>query len=185
MSQHPNNTKSDILSKVPWEPYKAATKTESKNKLTNNATDLSAISANLNANKLIRYNVSTDLKLFNARRPGYQFNDSDIQLIQNIACQTEGSNDSNIFVDARFYPDYQFLKLADELKNKCLESNNTMVRSPNSSSKPINVVGPLIDKSVKVNDSNSGAKLSKSQVNKYEQKIEYLENQMKGNPFIY
>ena len=150
---------------VPWEPYKGAT---SLNKL--------PIMQNpgLIESNLVRYKVSTDLKLFNAQRPGSQFDDCDIELLE----KTAATESSQTFVDARFYPDYYFLKLADELKSKCL---NASKKSPTS--KPINVVGPLIEK--KNCKSNNGvlpppSAISKSQLNKYEQRIEYLENQMKG-----
>lgn len=121
----------------------------------------------VNKTNLIRYDVSTDLELFNASRPGSQYDDEDLKFIQQ--------NSTNSFVDARFYPDYQFIKLADELKSKFFDANLATVPK---TSKPVNVVGPMLE--------NKGAKLptetkiSAPQMNKYEQKIEYLENQLKG-----
>lgn len=162
MSSKSDSIKTPIISKVPWEPYKAATNTQS---LT------SSNHLGLNKNDLIRYNVKTDMKLFNAQRPGYQFDDSDVNFIQK---QNEKGSDSSGFIDARFYTDFQFLKLADELKNKCLDQSLPIAKA----SKPINVVGPM-NKVAKPLE-NDTPKISKSQANKYEKKIEFLEDQMKG-----
>jgi len=164
-------------SKVPWEPYKAATKNNSKSPQS---------CVNIDNENLIRYNISTDLELFNARRPGYQFNDEDVKFVK--AYTSDSLNEPSSFIDARFYTDFHFLKLADELKAKCLEMNaSSALRSPNSANKPVNVVVPLVD-SLNSKSLNKQAepqrpsshKIPKSHINKYEQKIEYLEDQMKG-----
>ncbi len=169
-------------SKVPWEPYKAATKTTRRN-------PESYVS--LDTDKLIRYNVSTDLNLFNAKRPGYQFNDEDVKFVK--AYTSDSLNEPSSFIDARFYTDFHFLKLADELKAKSLENDfNPMSRSPNSSNKPINVVVPLFDNKnnkshtkVVEPQGSTNNKVSKSRFNKYELRIEYLEDQMRGKINFY
>lgn len=159
MSAKSNSSRESSILKVPWEPYKAATTKKGK----------SSSQLSLDKNDLIRYNVKTDMKLFNAQRPGYQFDDSDVNFVQK-------ANDSGSFIDARFYTDFQFLKLADELKNKCLEQNTPVATRV---SKPVNVVGPM-NKISKALDTEEPMKVSKSQMNKYEKKIGYLEDQMKG-----
>lgn len=167
-----NQDKLSLTSKVPWEPYRAATGTL-KNFEANKMNPQPTVDTvdQVNQTHLVRYNVSTDLEIFNARRPGSQFNDEDLKSIQ--------MNSANSFIDARFYPDHQFIKLADELKSKFVEANSaTVPKSPNTLNKPVNVVGPMLE--------NMGAKttaelkISTPQMNKYEQKIEYLENQLKG-----
>jgi hypothetical protein len=92
------------------------------------------------------------------------------------------------------------LKLANQLKKKTFETETPTPAPPplnnklnsNFTPKPVNVVGPLIEK--KSNESsnknanvasNYGAdsesiKLWKTQRNQYESQISYLENQMKG-----
>ena len=93
------------------------------------------------------------------------------------------------FIDARFYTDVHFMKLANQLKKKCIEpsSNNTT-----SINKPVNVVGPMIEKkkSELPIDNNStpspyGAdknsiKFWKVQQQQYESEIEYLKGQIVG-----
>ena len=153
------------IKEVPWEPYKGATSLNKKLPIKENP--------GLIESNLVRYKVSTDLKLFNAQRPGSQFDKCDIELLEKTVAESSQS-----FVDARFYPDYYFLKLADELKSKCFDASK---KSPTSNPKPINVVGPLIEKKmVKSNGLPPPSSISKPQLNKYEKRIEYLENQMKG-----
>lgn len=162
----------NISNKVPWEPYRAATSTL-KNFEANKMNPQHIVDTvdHLNKTDLVRYNVSTDLELFNARRPGSQFNDEDLKSIQ--------VNNTNNFVDARFYPDHQFIKLADELKSKLFDSNSvTVPKSPNALNKPVNVVGPMLEN--KGGKTVTETKISSPQAKKYEQKIEYLENQLKG-----
>ncbi len=159
-----------ILSKVPWEPYKAATSSSKGLKENKMVQHLNDTFDSVNKADLIRYKVSTDLELFNSCRPGSQFDDADLKFIQK--------NSANSFVDARFYPDDQFIKLADELRSKFFEANPSLSKSSSSVNKPVNVVGPMFDN--KCVRSTAETKLSKLQMNKYEQKIEYLENQLKG-----
>lgn len=169
--------KTNLLIKVPWEPYKAATSKSSSNKSSISSIHQTSSQTNVNKNDLVRYNISTNLKIFNANRPGSEFDDEDIDTIKKT--NIFDGNDESLFVDARFYPDLQFLKMAEELKSKCLELNNPILKTSNTNNKPINVVGPLIEnKSVKSNETNN--KISKPQMTKHELRIEYLENQMKG-----
>jgi hypothetical protein len=209
------------VSKVPWEPYKAATSSDTETKtilkgLLNTTTSFS--SSSLIKNDLIRYKTDTNLDVFNSQRPGYQFDDCDFKLIEenkqkpnenlNETFAKQAVNQLNEkeftgngdklppnFLDARFYTDYHFLKLVNQLKKKTFESesekiylNSNKVSSANNA-KPVNVVGPLIEK--KSNDLNKSSapnygadnesiKLWKTQRNQYETQISYLENQMKG-----
>jgi hypothetical protein len=214
------------VSKVPWEPYKAACSSDIDTSNTNikgllNTT--SSSSSNILKNDLIRYKTDTNLDVFNSQRPGYQFDDCDFrQIEENKQRPNENLNETFArqivnqlnekeftssadklppnFLDARFYTDYHFLKLANQLKKKTFETEtppppppplNNKINS-NTTPKPVNVVGPLIEK--KSNESsnknanvasNYGAdsesiKLWKTQRNQYESQISYLENQMKG-----
>ncbi len=126
MSNHTYSPKT-MNSKVPWEPYKAAT---NLNKTPQESNEFNFLKENL-----VRYKVSTDLALFNAQRPGSQFDENDFQRINESFTQ----NDELNFIDARFYTDFHFLKLADELKSKCLESKSQTKKSPSPLNKPIQV----------------------------------------------
>ena len=211
--------------RVPWEPYRGAingqrlTKGRAKDPVTLN-TALAPLNS-FEKEDLVRYKVETDLNIFNAQRPGYLFDASDYERIDKQAfaetdmlsslIATNGADEAKSrpamtpFTDARFYDsvtDVHFLKLANELKKKCV--------SPNAKStgaiKPVNVVGPMVDKKPKnaalgpgvVTESsseNSGAvsgrssapsfdgnslKIWKSQRSQYESRIEYLESQING-----
>lgn len=105
--------------------------------------------------------------------------------------QLEPSN----FFDARFYPDVHFLKLASQLRKKCMP-DQTGGGSSVIATKPVNVVGPLIEKkktdavteaSVGLTDANNpyGAdknsiKYWKQQQIQYESEIDYLKGQIGG-----
>ena len=144
--------------KVPWEPYKAAIADVDTKKNTNynhefisfNSINLnnSILTESINKDSLVKYKIDTDLELFNAQRPGYQFNDTDIKLLnQNQSNKPHSSFQENLnnqvpeFKDARFYTDFHFLKLANELKAKCLENSEDKLKSNNFLNKPVNVVG--------------------------------------------
>jgi hypothetical protein len=73
------------------------------------------------------------------------------------------------FVDARFYTDAQFLKLANQLKKSSLEPNKKQPRKPNEK-----VAGSNGETAASETSSNVDGK------EQYEARIEYLENQMKG-----
>ena len=207
------------ISKVPWEPYRGATSSDADTKsILKGLLNTTNSSTNFIANDLIRYKTETNLDVFNSQRPGYQFDDCDFKLIEeNKQKPNENLNETLAkqivnqlnekeftgggnklppnFLDARFYTDYHFLKLANQLKKKTFEPevsekinlNNKISNSNNA--KPVNIVGPLIEK--KNNDlnknttfhygaDNESIKLWKTQRNQYETQIGYLENQMKG-----
>ena len=142
--------------KVPWEPYKAAITDVNKNTNFNhefisfNSINLnnSNLTESIDKDSLVKYKIETDLELFNAQRPGYQFNDADVKLLsQNQSNKLHSSFQENFnkqqvpeFKDARFYTDFHFLKLANELKAKCLENSEDKSKSNNFLNKPVNVV---------------------------------------------
>ena len=171
--------------KVPWEPYKAATNSRKPNPtdFTNNRFQGSPIEQ-INQANLVRYKILTDLNIFNAERPGYQFDDFDFQIIENKPLKEANikeTNETENFLDARFYPDLQFLKLANDLKKKCLENSGLKAQS----AKPVSIVAPLLERKVskEMSQSAEGAcsvKLLKAQITKNEHKIEFLEEQLKG-----
>lgn len=230
-----DNKKPAPISKVPWEPYKAATNSTSLLKSSSHFQNQTQASSNL-----IKYKISTDLEKFNSKRPGYQFDECDFKSIeeneQNLnddlneilvkqklhSRNEEYSNNNNkeddlkykdhkenaaSFIDARFYTDYHFLKLANQLKKNTIGASDDAQQATTSkktnfsnsqpnSNKPVNVVGPLIES--KANNSsnetlqsssasvspygadNNSIRLWKSQKNQYELKIDYLESQIKG-----
>ena len=187
MSNRLNSEKDSGLNmKVPWEPYKAATEKSRPNLSSKKCLSMNNFSAittspieDIKQESLIKYKVSTDLISFNAKRPGHQFDDFDFQNIGSVS--DAGENKLN-FVDARFYPDLHFIKLANDLKKKCLE--NSGIRAP-LLNKPVNIVVPLVEKKIEKQSSpgaetQTSVKMLKSQIGKYEQKIEYLESQLKG-----
>lgn len=176
---------------VPWEPYKAAINAKKSLKITNN----------FETRNLIKYKIDTDLEKFNNQRPGFQFDEFDFKLIDNANLhesltevlkrnENRKSLSTNLakefvndgkegphFVDARFYTDAHFIKLANQLKKKSMKDIEP------KPSKPVNVVGPMIEKknleqSPRV-DSNS-LKIWKSQCESYQSRINYLEEQIKG-----
>jgi hypothetical protein len=72
------------------------------------------------------------------------------------------------FVDARFYTDAQFLKLANQLKKSSLEPNKKQTRRPNDRT------AGGVESAASETSSNVDGK------EQYEARIDYLENQMKG-----
>jgi hypothetical protein len=110
-------------------------------------------------------------------------------MISNDEDSFASSNENKLppsFIDARFYTDVHFMKLANQLKKKCTDSSSS--NSP-SINKPVNVVGPMIEKkkSESPNDNNTpyGAdknsiKYWKAQQQQYESEIEYLKGQIIG-----
>ncbi len=76
--------------------------------------------------------------------------------------------------------------MANELKTKCTDNNS----DDKIKTKPINVVNPLSDKSFKTNESPAAQSPTTSNIrtttttttatNRYEARIEYLEDQIKG-----
>lgn len=142
-------------------------------------------------NNMKRYKIETNLAEFNRNRPGFVDVDVDLTEIKN---ENEGNNFVE-FKDARFYTDYHFLKLAAQLKEKTAaggSSLSSMVAKTNEAIvKPVNVVEPLCKtvneistSSVKntLNESLSpiSASLWKLQREQYEDRIRYLEEQIKG-----
>lgn len=174
--------------KVPWEPYKAATNTRKPNLIDLTKSDSNFLKSSqiekINQASLIRYKVATDLNIFNAARPGYQFNDFDLKLIENKAVNetsVKEITESGNFLDARFYPDLQFLKLANDLKKKCLESSGLKAQS----TKPVSIVAPLVERKVNKEicqtiEGASTMKMLRAQITRNEHKIEFLEEQLKG-----
>lgn len=92
----------------PWEPYKAATTSTSI--IPPNSDSLIAC---FKRDGLVKYKLDTDLNEFNSTRPGSQFDDSDINMVDKWS-----SANTETFLDARFYTDASFLKLAAQLKNR-------------------------------------------------------------------
>lgn len=92
----------------PWEPYKAATTSTSI--IPPNSDSLIAC---FKRDGLVKYKLDTDLAEFNSTRPGSQFDDSDLNMVDRWS----GANTES-FLDARFYTDASFLKLAAQLKNR-------------------------------------------------------------------
>jgi hypothetical protein len=188
-----NNNSSSSISKIPWEPYKGATDKQTARSLNNEPKSL-----NLDKENLIKYELDTDLNEFNSHRPGYQFDTVDLNFIK----KADGTSESAAFLDARFYTDAYFLKLASQLKKDSSSNNASRTAAAaaavtshsttnNNNNKPINVVGPLIeDKTPSSSARKSDSKASKiesnsmkywrSQKEQYEKKIEYLESQMSG-----
>ena len=213
-------------SKVPWEPYKAATSEKTSTEFNFTTTNSTYTSGNYSNNDLIRYKTATNLDVFNAQRPGYQFDECDFKQIEEnkeklnanlsesfakeIVAKLNEKEFTNggdklppNFLDARFYTDYHFLKLANQLKKKTVDSSASLdsaekpsgsklnaTSSNSNTSKPVNVVGPLIEKkasneasnktSVIYGADNESIKLWKTQRTQYETQISYMENQMKG-----
>ena len=192
-----------MSNKVPWEPYKAACDGSNKN-YNHDYTSFNSLNLNntqltesINTNALVKYKIDTDLTLFNAKRPGSQFTDSDLQILNSNKIEVNNNKPNHQdfcndikeefidFKDARFYTDFYFLKMANELKTKCTDNNDDKIKT-----KPINVVNPLSDKSLKSNESSAtqSPTTSNSRIttttttttNRYEARIEYLEDQIKG-----
>lgn len=139
---------------------------------------------------LIKYKIDTDLEEFNKNRPGIS-GAVDIALTKFENSPAIFTTESTEFKDARFYTDYHFLNLANQLKEK---TSPTM--------KPVNVVEPLVavdsssfsdNKQNQINASNSesnslnndahspiNSSLWKLQREQYEDRVRYLEEQIKG-----
>lgn len=160
----------------PWEPYKAATTSTSI--IPPNPDSLLAC---FKREGLVKYKVATDLNEFNSSRPGSQFDESDLSSILD-----RQQNDESKFMDARFYTDASFMKLANQLKNRLNHSTSPTNSNNTTPNKPVNVVGPYIPK--KSSDaessssklaSNSTSRMSSHQES-YERQIQYLEAQLQG-----
>ncbi|RNA16628.1 golgin-45 [Brachionus plicatilis] len=171
---------------IPWEPYKAAVNTKKKFKM-----------KDLQPGDLIKYKTDTDLDEFNRKRPGHQFDDFDFKSIESPSFQqsmdsvlskhdfkrslstnlakhfSQDGKEGPNFIDARFYTDTNFMKLANQLKKK------SMTKIEN---KPVNIVGPMIDK--KITDpfkaDLDSSRIWKNQCENYQSRIDYLEEQIKG-----
>jgi hypothetical protein len=160
---------------------------------------------------------------FNSKRPGSQFHSSDVDFIEQLSKKdlnelasmatkniktnlaSEEFNETRSFnehtpsfIDARFYTDVNFVKLANELKRKSLKED-PVARAASTSTqiKPVNIVGPMIDEklkkhptvlnptSIQPNPSNNDQEANRLPSNKlqreqYEFRIGYLEEQMRG-----
>lgn len=143
---------------IPWEPYKAA----------------------CNPNKNFDYSSYNSLN-FNLKNSqlteSYQFDEADLQLVSSSSSPTiKPSNKSHSsfpelakadlveFKDARFYTDFYFMKMAQDLKSKCMDQPGQ---------KPVNVVTPLSEK-------KEQTAVSPKPANRYEARIDFLEEQIKG-----
>lgn len=178
---------------IQWEPYKAACDANKNKNFNQEYSSFNSLNYNnstqtesINKESLVRYKVDTDLNKFNAKRPGSQFDDSDLQLINKPKTQSFQENfnlkqDVHEFKDARFYTDFYFLKLANELKTKCLESTDQGIKTT-FVNKPVNVVSPLTEKKpIDTQQQQQTATTSSPKtVNRYEARIDYLEDQIKG-----
>jgi hypothetical protein len=113
-------------------------------------------------------------------------------MISNDEDSYSSTNDNKLppsFIDARFYTDVHFLKLTNQLKKKCMDHSQSNSTSIN---KPVNVVGPMIEKKKPEpsNDNNTAAssygadknsiKYWKVQQQQYESEIDYLKGQIVG-----
>lgn len=167
---------------IPWEPYKAAVSSKKNFKM-----------KDLDKRNLVRYKIDTDLEKFNNERPGHEFDDFDFKqneiLLNKHRLDDAGSNlkrsmstnlakhfteDGKVgpnFIDARFYTDVNFMKLSNQLKNRSLASVEK---------KPINVVGPIIDKKASDVAKADSSGVWKKQWDNYQTRIDYLEEQIKG-----
>jgi hypothetical protein len=145
------------------------------------------------AASLTKYKVEKNLDE-NKNRPGV-VRDEDNLLVSDHTdnlMRKENSSDLkteiptvNEFKDARFYTEYHFLKLANQLKEKTL---------PSGLVKPINIVEPIVNSndqqtvvlcaetSSNNNEAHSpiSSSLWKLQREQYEDRVRYLEEQIKG-----
>lgn len=169
---------------IPWEPYKAAVNSNKKFKM-----------KNLQQGDLVKYKIETDLIKFNDQRPGHEFNDFDFNLIENPSLPnaleknfyknnikrsmstnlaknfTQDGKEGPNFIDARFYTDFNLMKLANQLKKKSMT---------NIENKPVNIVGPMLEKKVSDNFKAESTRIWKNQSENYQARINYLEEQIKG-----
>lgn len=99
--------------KVPWEPYKAATSSTSIIPL-----NPSSLLECYTREGLVKYKTDTNLDEFNAQRPGTQFDQADLSL---LAEQNQQMAPEKLFLDARFYTDVAYLKLANQLRGKAAQ----------------------------------------------------------------
>jgi hypothetical protein len=195
----------ESISKVPWEPYKAAVSGNSSSiskflceKSDNQVASITPLPTNINRQSLVRYKVETNLDLFNSKRPGSQFNESDLLGVNNFKSNVNTKSVPE-FIDARFYTDFHFLKLANELKKKSLDKsavasvNQQSSKTNDGLTKPVNIVGPLKkndatnngDVSILMPSPSSASpqhttQLTKAQMSQYEERIAFLESQIEG-----
>lgn len=206
-----NKTSPRLVREIPQkEPYKAA------------ATHSAHVKHNAHVEKsdLIKYKIKTDLAEFNSKRPGSQFHPSDVDFIEQLSkrdlnelasmatknIKTNLANEefhemrllsehTPSFIDARFYTDVNFVKLANELKRKSVKDDSmSKTASTSAQIKPVNIVGPMIDDkskkqlnptaiqpSANSNDQETNRLTTgKHQREQYEFRIGYLEEQMRG-----
>jgi hypothetical protein len=210
--------------KVPWEPWKAATNSTSTNKtasspaiMPNELENSSGLIKYKISTDLDAFNMSRpgyqfddiDLKsiqdsnsLFTLALTKKVMNDDNssspsspsavTELMSSQAARQPNFHDPN-FQDARLYSDVHFFKLANQLRKKCVDPSSNISSSP-PVAKPVNVVGPMIEKKKNVGVSGSGPgepgnpygadnnsiKLWKSQQTQYESEIKYLKTQICG-----
>lgn len=169
---------------IPWEPYKAAVNSRKKFKM-----------KDLQQGDLIKYEIETDLIKFNKQRPGHDFDEFDFSLFGNSSLQndldsnfyknnikrsmstnlaknfTQDGKEGPNFIDARFYTDFNLMKLANQLKKK------SMTKIEN---KPVNIVGPMFEKNFPDTPKSDSARIWKNQSENYQARINYLEEQIKG-----
>jgi hypothetical protein len=105
-----NVNSSEIKTKVPWEPYRAATGSSTTNVTSSTAFTYQpltpphrqvvehaksadpSLAIHLNKDQLVRYKIRTDMEKFNAKRPGHEFSESDFKHLEQQQQETTSRN---------------------------------------------------------------------------------------------
>ena len=146
------------------------------------------------AASLIKHKTETNLEEFNKNRPAALDENNSSKINDSLLLLNKQNSESNIevpttteFKDARFYTEYHFLKLANQLKEKSLPSGGVV--------KPINIVEPIVNSNnqqtvanIEISSNNNSneahspisSSLWKLQREQYEDRVRYLEEQIKG-----